>query len=71
MRKNGEVLERIQWVKCLMGGVGGEKDTKAMEAVQEAITAYPRVMCIIQQYVHSKKNKTIANKHRIEKDIER
>lgn len=54
-----------------MGGVGGEKDTKAMEVVQEAITAYPRVMCIIQQYVHSKKNKTIANKHRIEKDIER
>lgn len=54
-----------------MAGVGGEKDTKAMEAVQKAIIAYPRVTGIIQQYVHSEKNKTIANKHRIEKDIER
>ena len=46
------MLERIQWVKCLMGGVGGGKDTEEMETVQKAITAYPRVMHIIQQYLH-------------------
>lgn len=45
-------MERIQWVKRLMGGVGEGKDTEEMETVQKAITAYPRVMCIIQQYVH-------------------
>lgn len=42
-----------------------------METVQKAITAYPRVICIIQQYVHQDEKKTVANKNRIEKDIER
>lgn len=54
-----------------MGGVGGGKDTEEMETVQKAITAYPRVMRIIQQYVHQEEKNSIANKHRIEKDIER
>lgn len=54
-----------------MGGVGGGKDTEEMETVQKAITAYPRVVRIIHQYVHYSEKKTIANKNRIEKDIER
>lgn len=70
-QKNGEVLEAIQWVKHLMGGVGGGKDMEEMETVQKAITAYPRVVHIIQQYVHYSEKNTIANKNRIEKDIER
>lgn len=49
-QKNVEVLE--QWVKRLMGGVGGGKDTEEIGTVQKAITVYPRVTNIIQQYVH-------------------
>lgn len=45
LKRIREVLDRILWVKPVMGR--GE-DTKDMESVQKAITVCPRVMCTIQ-----------------------